>query len=712
MQAYSSAGPYFRLDANPMQQLEDYSTRYHSSLDHSSCLMGRCCLTCERSRSSLPQYRLPIGELTSIDTYIQPTKSVSDHYKRNVLESSGKVITTDSVFQGDVSQNSTIVTSDSTVCDNAQVPATFSEWHASLNAKMDGTFRERTLTCPHKMEEEVYTGESDARSANQCNPLTTTSSSSLSDDLDTILRSPITEHEEPDATSCHSALQHPAPTESKVKSPFQDAYQASSPMATAAPNWLSFDASNPPHPHLCQRECVKCGRLTTSVWKSDGTGNFLCIECHSDGYHTDTGHAVSHLNQERDSEKTAHHVSTSPAQPATNVSRTKPTQTNSSVLLTSLAYRRCLRPTLANGFTGRRPVARRNGLVCTNCATTQTTLWRRNADGQPVCNACGLYQKLHGRTRPSSMRKDSIQTRKRKSKKRREYNLSLAAATVVGIASTACATSNALAAGNSLHHSTYPSVRSNSFTPDGLHSGIHDSEYLRPTSLDGPLFPMTQAFNGRAAEQHLFPMHTPTFGELPDHCTHSAIGRFDPFSGVFNRQSPAGHPLTFPYLEDNREFPLGPRRNPPELEPFLPYTSYLGAEIRQCLYANRMTANIAPNLFDPSCSLFPPESKGTPYTFNHPMHYPTLSRYNHFGNLFPPILTDVENMETLSKECSSTTCHSMSALTCERIPTSMISPQPQSSGTTASVGRTVLQEPLQMRTPRSTGYLDSLYFAR
>ena len=32
---------------------------------------------------------------------------------------------------------------------------------------------------------------------------------------------------------------------------------------------------------------------------------------------------------------------------------------------------------------------------CSNCNTNSTTLWRRNPMGQPVCNACGLYYKLH-----------------------------------------------------------------------------------------------------------------------------------------------------------------------------------------------------------------------------------------------------------------------------------------------------------------------------
>lgn len=39
---------------------------------------------------------------------------------------------------------------------------------------------------------------------------------------------------------------------------------------------------------------------------------------------------------------------------------------------------------------------RRVGLQCTNCLTQTTTLWRRNNDGETVCNACGLYYKLHG----------------------------------------------------------------------------------------------------------------------------------------------------------------------------------------------------------------------------------------------------------------------------------------------------------------------------
>ncbi|XP_046393401.1 box A-binding factor-like isoform X2 [Ischnura elegans] len=60
--------------------------------------------------------------------------------------------------------------------------------------------------------------------------------------------------------------------------------------------------------------------------------------------------------------------------------------------------------------------SRRTGLTCSNCRTSTTSLWRRNAHGEPVCNACGLYYKLHNVNRPLAMKKDSIQTRKRKPK--------------------------------------------------------------------------------------------------------------------------------------------------------------------------------------------------------------------------------------------------------------------------------------------------------
>nr|XP_046251645.1 GATA-binding factor 3 isoform X2 [Scatophagus argus] len=106
-----------------------------------------------------------------------------------------------------------------------------------------------------------------------------------------------------------------------------------------------------------ERQCVSCGSSSAPLWTRHTTGGHLCNTCS--------------LQQ----------------------------KTNNRPLL---------RPKR------RATATQRSGTQCVNCSTATTTLWRRNPAGEPVCNACGLYYRLHQVNRPLAMKKDGIQTRNRR----------------------------------------------------------------------------------------------------------------------------------------------------------------------------------------------------------------------------------------------------------------------------------------------------------
>jgi ribosomal protein L37AE/L43A len=52
-------------------------------------------------------------------------------------------------------------------------------------------------------------------------------------------------------------------------------------------------------------------------------------------------------------------------------------------------------------------------IKCANCKTNETPLWRRDKRGHFICNACGLYYKLHGVSCPIQLKQSFIKRRPR-----------------------------------------------------------------------------------------------------------------------------------------------------------------------------------------------------------------------------------------------------------------------------------------------------------
>jgi GATA-binding protein len=89
-----------------------------------------------------------------------------------------------------------------------------------------------------------------------------------------------------------------------------------------------------------------------------------------------------------------------------------------SYMLTACCSIRATNIPAAPTYTGASPAATSGGAgnnlpTCQNCQTSTTPLWRRDEFGAVLCNACGLFLKLHGRPRPSSLKTDVIKSRNR-----------------------------------------------------------------------------------------------------------------------------------------------------------------------------------------------------------------------------------------------------------------------------------------------------------
>ncbi|SCZ88686.1 BZ3500_MvSof-1268-A1-R1_Chr2-1g04571 [Microbotryum saponariae] len=103
-----------------------------------------------------------------------------------------------------------------------------------------------------------------------------------------------------------------------------------------------------------------------------------------------------------------------PKVPGASASRTH-SRSNTISVQASIPEARPLAPSLV-GTTSATPSADGGDsevVKCLNCQTTNTPLWRRDVDGRPLCNACGLFRNLHGVDRPANLNTGVIKKRNR-----------------------------------------------------------------------------------------------------------------------------------------------------------------------------------------------------------------------------------------------------------------------------------------------------------
>ncbi|KAL0135821.1 hypothetical protein V8B55DRAFT_1550607 [Mucor lusitanicus] len=151
-------------------------------------------------------------------------------------------------------------------------------------------------------------------------------------------------------------------------------------------------ASPPPPPSLAKKVdsvVCNCGTTTTPLWRRGPNGETICNAC---GLYLKARNTLRPPTLKR----TVHKKAVNPAEQKSDCGGGT-----------------CPGGGQCNGTGGSTSCAgNRQALICANCRTTTTPLWRRDEQGNTICNACGLYYKLHNVHRPVSMKRSVIKRRK------------------------------------------------------------------------------------------------------------------------------------------------------------------------------------------------------------------------------------------------------------------------------------------------------------
>ncbi|ORZ22145.1 hypothetical protein BCR42DRAFT_487740 [Absidia repens] len=161
--------------------------------------------------------------------------------------------------------------------------------------------------------------------------------------------------------------------------------------------------------------CANCGTTSTPLWRRGPNGDTICNAC---GLYFKARHTYRPTTMKRNIQPKKQQQQQQ--QQSDNAAATGGCEGHG---MSEPAAGSCPGGGKCNGTGGSSSCAgcptfnqhqvNRHSLVCSNCRAISTPLWRRDDQGNTICNACGLYYKLHNVHRPVSMKRSVIKRRKR-----------------------------------------------------------------------------------------------------------------------------------------------------------------------------------------------------------------------------------------------------------------------------------------------------------
>ncbi|KAI8805129.1 hypothetical protein BJ742DRAFT_658586, partial [Cladochytrium replicatum] len=146
--------------------------------------------------------------------------------------------------------------------------------------------------------------------------------------------------------------------------------------------------------------CANCGTTSTPLWRRGPQGQVICNAC---------GLYLKARNASRPAWLKQRAI-----KPLKN---TVPTTSNMSPSVstptTGLEILSAVSASVSTSPSDPKTAQPKSLINCVNCGTANTPLWRRDERGNPICNACGLYYRLHNSHRPVSLKGAVIKRRKR-----------------------------------------------------------------------------------------------------------------------------------------------------------------------------------------------------------------------------------------------------------------------------------------------------------